>query len=149
MKRLLEFLYNYQSLIYKAILYALSCVLIVYFFPIKSQFAFDYSKGQSWGYETLYAPFDFAIIKSENEINQEKERLKLEAITYFDVELSQTEKVLLAYAANFENYFPFRKNSQRYERYFDYGKLLLEGIYAKGVLPVNYFHEGGRRATIV
>jgi len=149
MKRLLEFLYNYQSLIYKAILYALSCVLIVYFFPIKSQFAFDYSKGQSWGYETLYAPFDFAIIKSENEINQEKERLKLEAITYFDVELSQTEKVLLAYAANFENYFPFRKNSQRYERYFDYGKLLLEDIYAKGVLPVNYFHEGGRRAALV
>ena len=86
MKRLLEFLYNYQSIIYKAFLYAISCVIIVYFFPIKSQFAFDYSKGQSWGYQTLYAPFDFAIIKSENEINQEKERLRLEAITYFDVE---------------------------------------------------------------
>ena len=149
MKRLLEFLYNSQSLIYKAFLYVFSCALIVYFFPIRSQFAFDYSKGQGWGYETLYAPFDFAIIKSENEINKEKERLRLEAITYFDVDASQREKALTAYAANFENYFPFRKNSARYSRYFDYGNLLLDDIYTKGVLPVNYSHEGGRIAALV
>ncbi|MCH1517074.1 MAG: HDIG domain-containing protein [Flavobacteriaceae bacterium] len=149
MKRLIEFLYNSQSLIYKAFLYLFSCALIVYFFPVKSQFAFDFSKGQSWGHETLYAPFDFAIIKSEDEINTEKRRLKLEAITYFDVEASRYDDVVAAYEVNFENYFPFSKQSQRYKRYFEYGQQLLEEIYAKGVLPINYTHEGGRRAALV
>ncbi len=149
MKRFIEFLYNSQSLIYKAFLYLFCCFLIVYFFPIKNQFAFDFSKGESWGYETLYAPFDFAIIKSEDEINAEKARLKQEAITYFDVESSRYTEVVAAYEVNFESYFPFRKQSQQYKRYFVYGQELLQEIYAKGVLPINYTHKGGRKAALV
>ena len=71
MKQLLRLFYNNQSNIYKGLLFAFSTLFIVYLIPIKSQFNYDFSRGDTWAYESLYAPFDFAIIKSQNEIEAE------------------------------------------------------------------------------
>ena len=144
MKQLLTLFYDYQANIYKGLLFAFSVFFIVYVLPIKTQFAFEFSKGDYWAYETLYAPFDFAIIKDAAEIQQEKERLSVEAITYFDVDTAVVSQVLDAYALNFKNYFPLKPQTSRYQRYYDYGIEVLESIYDKGVLPVNYNHKGGR-----
>ena len=149
MKQLLRLFYNNQSNIYKGILFVLSTLFIVYFIPIKNQFTFDFSKGDAWGYETLYAPFDFAIIKSKSEIEAEKLRLRKEGIVYFDADNSTVQKVNAAYALNFKNYFPFLEGSSRYKRYFNYGSELLVLFYDRGVLPVNYQHQGEQTAAII
>jgi len=149
MKQLLRLFYNNQSNIYKALLFAFSTLFIVYLIPIKNQFSYDFSKGDTWGYESLYAPFDFAIIKSQSEIEAEKLRLRKEAIVYFEADNSVTEKVNVAYALNFKNYFPFREGSSRYNRYYDYGAELLTLFYDRGVLPVNYTHQGEQTAAII
>lgn len=149
MKQLLRLFYNNQSNIYKGILFALSTLFIVYFISMKNQFAYDFSKGDAWGYETLYAPFDFAIIKSQGEIEAEKLRLRKEAIVYFDADKTTAQKVNAAYASNFKNYFPFREGSLRYKRYYDYGAALLTLFYDRGVLPVNYQHQGEATAAII
>ena len=125
MKQLLRLFYNNQSNIYKALLFAFSTLFIVYLIPINNQFNYDFTKGDTWGYESLYAPFDFAIIKRQSEIEAEKLRLRKEAIVYFDADKSVIEKVDEAYAQNFKNYFPFREGSSRYKRYFNYGTDLL------------------------
>ena len=149
MKQLLRLFYNNQSNIYKGILFTLSTLFIVYFISMKNQFAYDFSKGDAWGYETLYAPFDFAIIKSQGEIEAEKLRLRKEAIVYFDADKTTAQKVNAAYASNFKNYFPFREGSLRYKRYYDYGAALLTLFYDRGVLPVNYQHQGEATAAII
>ncbi|MGB1971549.1 MAG: HD family phosphohydrolase [Flavobacteriaceae bacterium] len=149
MKSIFEFFYNYQSSIFKGILYTISVLIIVYLLPIKNQFAFEFTEGQSWGYETLYAPFDFAIIKSEAEILIEQERLKKEAITYFDLDEEVVKKVKTSYASKFQNYFTLEKDSPAYERFRNYGLDLLSKIYINGVLPVNYDHQGGEKAALV
>ena len=149
MKQLLRLFYNNQSNIYKALLFAFSTLFIVYLIPIKNQFSYDFSKGDTWGYESLYAPFDFAIIKSQSEIEAEKLRLRKEAIVYFEADNSVTEKVNVAYALNFKNYFPFREGSSRYNRYYDYGAELLTLFYDRGVLPVNYTHQGEQTVAII
>lgn len=149
MKQLLRLFYNNQSNIYKGLLFAFSTLFIVYLIPIKNQFSYDFSKGDTWGYESLYAPFDFAIIKSQSEIEAEKLRLRKEAIVYFDADNSVAEKVNVAYALNFKNYFPFREGSSRYNRYFDYGAELLTLFYDRGVLPVNYSPQGEQTAAII
>ena len=149
MKQLLRLFYNNQSDIYKGLLFGFSTLLIVYFIPIKNQFTFDFTKGDLWGYETLYAPFDFAIIKSQSEIEAEKLRLREEAIVYFDVDISTAEKVKGFYDLNFKNYFPFREGSSRYKSYFNYGNELLTLIYNRGVLPINYQHKGEQTAAII
>ena len=86
MKQVLRLFYNNQSNLYKGLLFAFSTLFIVNLIPIKNQFAYDFARGDSAQYETLYAPFDFAIIKSEAEIDGEKIKFREEAIVYFDAE---------------------------------------------------------------
>ncbi len=149
MKQLLRLFYNNQSKIYKGLLFTFITLFIVYLIPIENQFSYDFSKGDTWGYESLYAPFDFAIIKSQSEIEADKRRLRKEAIVYFDADNSIAEKVNVAYTLNFKNYFPFREGSSRYNRYFNYGKELLSLFYDRGVLPVDYIHQGEQTAAII
>ena len=149
MKQILRLFYNNQSNIYKALLFAFSTLFIVYLIPINNQFNYDFTKGDTWGYESLYAPFDFAIIKRQSEIEAEKLRLRKEAIVYFDADNSVAEKVQAAYAQNFKNYFPFRESSSRFKRFFNYGADLLTLFYDRGVLPVNYSHQGEQTAAII
>ncbi len=149
MKQLLRLFYNNQSNLYKGLLFAFSTLFIVYLIPVKNQFAYDFARGDSWQYETLYAPFDFAIIKSEAEIEGEKIKFREEAIVYFDAEKQVKENVIAAYSLNFKNYFPFREGSSRYQRYYDYGLGLIEVIYDKGVLPINYNPTGELTAAII
>ena len=149
MRQLLRLFYNNQSNIYKGILLAFSTLFIVYLIPVKNQFAYDFTKGNTWNYETLYSPFDFAIVKSEEEIKSEKIRLRKEAIVYFDADNSVKDKVRAAFNLNFKNYFPFKEGSARYKNYYDYSIKLLEIIYDKGVLPVNYQPTGEETAAII
>lgn len=149
MKQLLRLFYNNQSNLYKGLLFAFSTLFIVYLIPVKNQFAYDFARGDSWQYETLYAPFDFAIIKSEAEIEGEKIKFREEAIVYFDAEKQVKENAIAAYSLNFKNYFPFREGSSRYQRYYDYGLGLIEVIYDKGVLPINYNPTGELTAAII
>ena len=149
MKQLLRLFYNNQSKIYKGLLFTFITLFIVYLIPIENQFSYDFSKGDTWGYESLYAPFDFAIIKSQSEIEADRRRLRKEAIVYFDADNSIAEKVNVAYTLNFKNYFPFREGSSKYNRYFNYGKELLSLFYDRGVLPVDYIHQGEQTAAII
>lgn len=93
MKNLLDNLYRNQSIIFKFFLLTLSVFLIVYFFPTGGQFKFEIIKGKPWQYENLYAPFDFAILKSDEEIAAEKSKIKKTHIPYYNFDVSTAEKV--------------------------------------------------------
>ena len=53
--------YRNNAIIYKVLLFLLTTVAIVYLFPKGGQFKYEFSNGQVWQYDNLYAPFDFAI----------------------------------------------------------------------------------------
>ena len=149
MKKLLQSFFNYQSMIYKAFLFVFTCLFIVYFFPTKGQFKYEFSKGQAWEYENLYAPFDFAILKSEKELLLERVQLKKEIPTYFNQNTAVEEQAKVQYAQKFSSYFTYPVNSTRYKRYFEFGLNIIQEIYSTGVLPLNYNHEGGDRVGLI
>ena len=93
MKNLLDNLYRNQSIIFKFFLLALSVFLIVYFFPTGGQFKYEIIKGKPWQYENLYAPFDFAILKSDEEIAAEKSKIRETHIPYYEFDVSIAEQV--------------------------------------------------------
>lgn len=84
MNKFVDFIYKNQAFIYKAFLFVITVWLIVYLFPEGSQFKYEVTKGKPWQYETLYAPFDFAIKKTDKEIKSEKEKIRKEHSPYFD-----------------------------------------------------------------
>ena len=50
----------------------LTALIIVFAFPTKSSFKYEFTKGQFWKHENLISPMDFAIKKTEKEIRQEE-----------------------------------------------------------------------------
>jgi len=68
-------IYKNQSLIYKYFLYVLSVGLIVFFLPKGGKFKYEFQKGKPWQYENLYAPIDFSIKKTSEEIALERQSI--------------------------------------------------------------------------
>lgn len=99
MSELVNKIYRNNTIIYKVILFLVSAIAIVYFFPKGGQFKYDFTNGQLWKYDNLYAPFDFAIQKSEEEIDIEKKEIEVNAKLYF---LNNTD-VVNEVKADFKN----------------------------------------------
>ncbi len=66
---------DYNALKDKYIYVALLIVLVltVLVFPKEGKFKYNYQKGRPWMYETLLSPIDFPILKTQQEILEEKE----------------------------------------------------------------------------
>ena len=86
-------LYKNQALFYKVFLFVLTSVLIVYLLPKGGKFKYDIPKGKPWQYENLYAPFDFAILKTDEEIAAEKQDITRSHIPYYNFDTEKPEKV--------------------------------------------------------
>lgn len=83
MSNLFNKLYHNNTIIYKVILFLITTISIVYLFPKGGQFKYDFKNGQLWKYDNLYAPFDFAIQKTEEEIVIEKKEIDVNSKLYF------------------------------------------------------------------
>lgn len=61
-------------------------VLLVFIMPKSPKFNYDYRKGSPWMYETLIAQFDFPILKTDAQLQSEREKAGLNTIPYFRVD---------------------------------------------------------------
>ena len=86
MKTKLDLLFRNQSLIYKYILYVVAIILIVFLLPKGGKFKYEFQKGKPWQYETLYAPFDFSVSKSVEELDAEKRAIRENQVPYYQYE---------------------------------------------------------------
>ena len=92
MKDFINKLYQNHAFIYKVILFITTTIFIVYLFPKGGQFKYNIQKGKPWQYENLYAPFDFAIQKSEQDLKLEAEEIENNKQLYFIVNEGIKEK---------------------------------------------------------
>ncbi|MBO4231199.1 MAG: HDIG domain-containing protein [Bacteroidales bacterium] len=58
-------------------------VILTLVFPRSAHFPYDYKTGVPWRHETLNAEFDFPILKTEEQIQEEKSKNKVPAIPYY------------------------------------------------------------------
>ncbi|MGY0426630.1 MAG: HD family phosphohydrolase, partial [Polaribacter sp.] len=103
MRKLVNKLYQNNAIIYKVILFLVTTVCIVYLFPKGGQFKYDFNAGQLWKYDNLYAPFDFAIQKSDKEINIEKNEINSDAKQYFNYNTAIISEVKNTFAKKIAN----------------------------------------------
>ena len=74
---------NKHETISKYFLILSTIILIVIALPKETQFNFSYHKGKPWAYENLLAPFDFAISKTESELNEERANIMKNTHPYY------------------------------------------------------------------
>lgn len=70
---------NYKVLIPLVVLF----LVLTLIFPRTAKFSYDYRKGSPWSHETLLAQFDFPILKTDEQIREEKSRSKSVVIPYY------------------------------------------------------------------
>ena len=97
--------YSNQPLIYKILLLLSTTLVIVYIFPKTGEFRYSFEKGKRWQSENLYAPFDFAIVKSAAEIQEETSFLEQSSSVFFDLDKSVKARVFENYELGFNETF--------------------------------------------
>lgn len=83
MKKILYWLLTNFSLVYKVLAVLLVSFLILLVFPNQKKSDYDFVAGGFWNSEDLYAPFDFAVQKSQEEIDRDIATAKSDALLFF------------------------------------------------------------------
>ena len=135
MKNLVNKWYRSHSLFYKVLLFLLTTFVIVYLFPKTGKFRFTYEKGKPWQSESLYAPFDFSLKKTQEEVDAEKKQIKSSAEVFINLKPEIKDVVL--------NNLSTSLNSQNEEEnplsdYFTLGEEIINNLYKFPLLNENY-----------
>ena len=137
MRKIVNKIYQNNTIIYKVLLFLITTVAIVYLFPKGGQFKYEFNNGKVWKYDNLYATFDFAIQKTEAEIIQEKEAISANSKYYFLKNTAVEQEVL----DNFKKRFaPLSENDSITEAalmlYKSKGEKIIRKVYANGFLEM-------------
>ena len=76
MKNILLSIIDRNESIFRIFLFFLTLIIILYLFPRQAKFKYEFTKGKPWLHESIIAPFDFSVLKSESELSKEREIVK-------------------------------------------------------------------------
>ncbi|MFA8450139.1 MAG: hypothetical protein ACEPOW_05560, partial [Bacteroidales bacterium] len=93
--------YNAQ-LIYKVFLFVVALIIILIILPKERKFEYEFSLGKPWLHEDLIAPFDFPILKDNNQLEEEKKQILNHHHPYFKYDEEQETQSFLNYRKVFD-----------------------------------------------
>lgn len=101
-------------------------VILLLIFPRTAKFSYDYKKGSPWNHETLVAQFDFPILKTDEQLREERSKNKTQVIPYYRYRQDLVDNDLkAARELNLGDFQSLRPSIVS----------ALEGIYSTGVVP--------------
>ncbi|WP_298904035.1 HDIG domain-containing metalloprotein [uncultured Psychroserpens sp.] len=140
--------YRNHALLYKVLLFLSTTFLIVYLFPKSGKFKYDFDKGKPWQSESLLAPFDFAIKKSNEEIKNERQEASEKSAVYFDINTLVESSVLSDYSEKFKA--SFNDSIVRTHRnLYSVGESAILDIYEFGVLDEDYDYLNDKNVILL
>lgn len=90
MQKFIHYLLHHYYHWFKLFSFSLAIFLVMWFLPRVGKFQFEFQQGKPWLHETLYAPFDFSIFKSDKQLKEERERIVSQNYPYFDLDKELT-----------------------------------------------------------
>lgn len=98
--------------IWAFVLFLLSYLVVVTIIPREGRFSYEFQKGRPWMHEDLYAPFDFPIYKTEQELYTEKSKLLKEFKSFYRYDSTIYSQQMKVFRTNFDLAFDKFINSQ-------------------------------------
>ena len=115
-------------------------IFISTLFPNNTRFKYEFAKGQSWKYDDLRAPFDFAVKKTNENIETEKSGLAKNFSPYYEMNLQTVKSKKAAFKKAFDRELEevkrndaFRYLPNQPKKYSDLGFKIIDQIYQEGV----------------
>jgi putative nucleotidyltransferase with HDIG domain len=133
-KRQASFL-NKNSLLFKYGMMLLSVVLITIFLPKHPRFRFEFEKGKVWMHEDLISPYNFAILKTSDEITQDRADILRSISPIYDKKNDVLPNQLSRFNSEFETKWETANLEEEDSKvYNDFAKQLLQDVYNRGVI---------------
>jgi len=148
MIKYLNKLYKNYNFIYKVILLLLSVYLIVSMFPKSGKFKYSFENGKPWQSENLYAPFNFAVLKSPNDLEKEIKDIKINTPVYFNQTSTLIELDSLT-NNSIEYLFQDMVKTPAEDSIINSVKFIAETIYSKGFADSNYDYDNEQKLSII
>ncbi len=121
-------------------------VILCFLFPTYIHFQYKYQLGQSWNYDDLFAEYDFAIQKTEVEIEQEKAAILREVNPYFEYDNKLIEVKKKEFSKLFHKQLDQSRGVNQFQdvlvhpnNYIDFGNKILDILFFKGILIKDNF----------
>ena len=139
--------------IYRILLFIVSCVVIIYFFPKSGKFKYSFENGRPWQSDNLYAPFDFAIKKTDKELDEEKTKIRITTKVFFNKDTLVLNKSLNLLYSKIDN--PSNDNiintlnKRELKLIKSTGVTILYNIYSRGLLDENYDYKSNQIVSLL
>jgi cyclic-di-AMP phosphodiesterase PgpH len=140
---MLTFMLNAAPRMFKYMLVLGLLFFISLFFPNKATFEYEYQLGERWRYDDLSAPFDYPLLKYDNELAAEQSQFKTDFVPYYNIDTQlvytqidsfnqQLRRLFIEYPADF--------SLSDSSFYLNWGKNILNYIYARRIILVDSIH---------
>jgi len=128
--------------IYLTSLFIITAVVLYFALPQEGRFRYEFQKGRPWMHATLIAPFDFAIMKSDKTISDERDSL-LKSLTPYFLFHDSIGKQQITLLSSKIDVITLKENTEILYSRIVKNKVLtiFEKIYSLGILeqePANY-----------
>lgn len=157
MKNILSKIKFINEPLYRLLLFCLTLIVILSLFNRQAKFKYEFTKGKPWLHESIIAPFDFSILKSDDELAKEREIVSSQHLPIYNF----SEKIFEIKAEEFVDDFETKwakENGIKKDRKFTFKNLFqnkkklantqknnlvsfaykyLEDIYSKGIIQIN------------
>jgi len=102
MKKYFRWIRQNLNSIYRLLLFTIALGVLSILYPNIGNFRYEYQKGKPWMHETLIAPFDFAIHKTESELNENRDSLLANYSPYFHLSSDVVKDITSKFDSNFD-----------------------------------------------
>ncbi len=122
-------------------LLVITVILICLLLPKQPRFAYEYQKGEPWSHDNLISPYNFAILKTKDELDRDKQFIlkTVQPIYNFQEQVSkdQIDQFTTDIAEKWQTAFTDTIANTELHNYEELGIDILRHIYDRGVISLN------------
>jgi len=136
----------------KFLMMVVSTCLIVYSLPKQAKFSYEIEKGRIWNQKDLISPYNFAILKTQTEIQTDRRNALASTTQLYQLNKDLTQQQIDGFRNDLEiKWHNAGIDDKLKERYILEGTDLLSTVYNKGVVGLNtkYQQSPGYSITIL
>ncbi len=126
----------------------LTVLLICIFLPKQPRFQYEFQKGKPWNHENLISPYNFAVLKTKEELDKDKQQiLKTVQPTYnlqSHISKEQIDQFITDLSEKWQSSLMDTIPNLKIDDYGEKGEQLLSYIYNRGIISlVNRYQNKG------
>lgn len=130
-----------NSFIVKFAMITLAIVLICIFLPKQPRFRYEFERGKVWNHENLVSPYNFAILKTQEELNRDREQVLKTVQPIYNLNATASKEQIDQFNTDVAEKWQIANmdslSTQDRETYQSVGNALLNYVYNRGIISLN------------